>query len=166
MTTQPTLVGYISESGEFLSPSQHRDLSPIAERKYTAVFKNPLAGDSFGEGFKAGMQEAILYHKREANHYGSSDGQLDDVPFPIIASHQRMHIKALHARLALLTGDDSIEYMLITSPEEFMREYLFELETGGTYQPSEHERKLIVDAIAAYTSDKRILDVRKMVKGE
>lgn len=166
MTTQPKMIGYISDRGTFVDVMTFNQFDKDYQVYYTPVFTNPVAGGSFGDGFKAGMQEAILYHKREANHYGSSDGQLDDVPFPIIASHQRMHIKALQARLSLLTGDNSIEYMLVTSPEEFMREYLFELETGGTYQPSEHEHKLIVDAIAAYTSDKRILDVRKMVKGE
>lgn len=166
MTTQPKMVGYISDRGTFVDVMTFNQFDKDYQVYYTPVFTNPVAGGSFGDGFKAGMQEAILYHKRELNHYSTNSGQVDGVPFPIIASHQLLHLKALQARLALLTGDDSIEYLLITSPEEFMRDYLFELETGGTYQPSEHERRLIADAIAAYTSDRRILDVRKMVEGE
>lgn len=166
MTTQPTLVGYISDRGIFVDKTTYGQFDKDYRVYYKPVFTDPVKGSSFGEGFKAGMQEAILYHKRELNHYNTNHGQVDGVPFKIIASHHLLHLKALQARLALLTGDDSIEHLLVTSPEEFMREYLFELETGGTYQPSDHERSLIADAIAAYTSDRRILDVRKMVKGD
>ena len=166
MSTQPTLVGYISDTGDFLSESQFKEVSIGYQSKYTPVFKDPLPGGTFSEGFKAGLQEAVLYHKRELNHYGTNSGQVNGVPFPLIAQQHTLHLKALQARLALLTDDASVDFLLVTSPEEFMREYVYELESGGEYHPSESERALIADAIAAYTSDRNIQKLHLAIKGD
>lgn len=168
MSTLPKLVGYVDkETGFFISPKNYLDLSPNQIDKYEPVFTNPMAvGDetSFGAGFIKGLQEAILYHKREANAY-SSPGRVDGMSSAFAQGQQVKHIKVLKAILELYTGASDVGFLVNETPEEFAKNFTMQFENDATYVPSDGERVLIADAIEAFMSEKRVGKLRLQVAG-